>query len=155
MITATQHSKISIYPSIHPSITWIWKQVTFKLSMVGVIAILMKVLCSADHTAVPRPDNRASVRRAYAVYYVQKSAAYAEITHQRRTADFWKFLSTAKNGYWDVLSAEKNPPTFTRLRDICPAFVLETHFFCLSTTLGRPTWLISRALLTARVACRL
>ena len=31
---------------------------------------------------------RASVRRTYAVYYVQKSAAYAEITHQRRTADF-------------------------------------------------------------------
>ena len=31
---------------------------------------------------------RASVRREYAVYYVQKSAAYAEITHQRRTADF-------------------------------------------------------------------
>ena len=30
---------------------------------------------------------RASVRRTYAVYYVQKSAAYAEITHQRRTAD--------------------------------------------------------------------
>ena len=31
---------------------------------------------------------RASVKRAYAVYYAQKSAAYAEITHQRRTADF-------------------------------------------------------------------
>ena len=31
---------------------------------------------------------RASVRRAYAVNYVQKSAAYVEITHQRRTADF-------------------------------------------------------------------
>ena len=31
---------------------------------------------------------RASVRRTYAVYYVQKSAAYAKITHQRRTADF-------------------------------------------------------------------
>ena len=27
---------------------------------------------------------RASVRRTYAVYYVQKSAVYAEITHQRR-----------------------------------------------------------------------
>ena len=48
-------------------------------------------------------------KAAYAVYYVQKSAAYAEITHQRRTADFWKFLSTAKNRYWDVLSAEKKP----------------------------------------------
>ena len=33
----------------------------------------------------------------------------------------------------------KNPPSFTRLRDLCPAFVLETHFFCLLTTLGRPT----------------
>ena len=33
--------------------------------------------------------NRASVRRTYAVYYVQNSAAYAEITHQRHTADFW------------------------------------------------------------------
>ena len=31
---------------------------------------------------------RASVRRAYVVYHVPKSAAYAEITHQRRTADF-------------------------------------------------------------------
>ena len=30
-------------------------------------------------------------------------------------------------------------PTFTRLRDLCPAFVLETHLFCLLTTLGRPT----------------
>ena len=37
-----------------------------------------------DQTA----SDRASVRRTYAVYYVQKSAAYAEITHQRRTADF-------------------------------------------------------------------
>ena len=27
-------------------------QVTFRLSMVRVIAILMKILCSADHTAV-------------------------------------------------------------------------------------------------------
>ena len=78
---------------------------------------------------------RASVRRTYAVYYVQKSDAYAEITHQRRTADFSKFLSTAENGYRDVLSAEKNQPTFTRLRDLCPAFVLETHLFCLLTTL--------------------
>ena len=34
---------------------------------------------------------------------------------------------------------KKNPPTFTRLRDLCPAFVLETHLFCLLTTLGRPT----------------
>ena len=33
----------------------------------------------------------------------------------------------------------KNPPTFTRLHDLCPAFVLETHLFCLLTTLGRPT----------------
>ena len=49
---------------------------------------------------------RASVRRAYAVYYVQKSAAYAEITHQGRTADFRKFISTAKNEYQEVLSAE-------------------------------------------------
>ena len=31
---------------------------------------------------------RASVRRVYAVYYVPKSAAYAKITHQRRTVDF-------------------------------------------------------------------
>ena len=54
--------------------------------------------------------HRASVRQAYSVYYVQKSAAYAEITHQRRTTDIWKFLSTAKNGYWDVLSAEKTRP---------------------------------------------
>ena len=54
--------------------------------------------------------DRASVRRTYAVYYVQKSAAYAKITHQRRTADFWKFLSTAENGYRDVLSAEKTRP---------------------------------------------
>ena len=30
---------------------------------------------------------RASVRPTYAVYYVQKSAAYAEITHQRRTSE--------------------------------------------------------------------
>ena len=96
---------------------------------------------------------RASVRRTYDVYYVQKSAAYAEITHQRRTADFWKFLITAENGYRDVLSAEKNPPTVTRLRDLCPAFVLETHLFCLLTTPGRPTWLISRVLLTASVTC--
>ena len=81
----------------------------------------------------------AYVRRAYTVYYVPKSAAYVEITHQRRTADFRKFLSTTKIGYRDVLSAEKNPPTFTRLRDICPAFILETHLFCLLTTLGRPT----------------
>ena len=100
-----------------------------------------------------RSVTRASVRRTYAVYLVQKSAAYAEITHQRRTADFWKFLSTAENGYRDVLSAEKNPPTFTRLRDLCPAFVLETHLFCLLTTLGRPTWLISRVLLTSSVTC--
>ena len=34
---------------------------------------------------------------------------------------------------------QKNPPTFTRLHDLCPAFVLETHLFCLLTTLGRPT----------------
>ena len=33
-------------------------------------------------------SNRASVRRTYAVYYVLKSDAYAEITHRRRTADF-------------------------------------------------------------------
>ena len=33
-------------------------------------------------------STRASIRRAYAVYYAQKSAAYAEITHQRRTEDF-------------------------------------------------------------------
>ena len=50
----------------------------------------------------------AYVRRAYTVYYVPKSAAYVEITHQRRTADFRKFLSTTKIGYRDVLSAEKN-----------------------------------------------
>ena len=49
---------------------------------------------------------------------------------------------------------QKNLPTFTRLRDLCPAFVLETHLFCLLTTLGRPTWLISRVLLTASVTCR-
>ena len=55
-------------------------------------------------------NSRASVRRTYAIYYVQKSAAYTEITHQRHTADFWKFLSTAENGYRDVLSAEKNRP---------------------------------------------
>ena len=52
---------------------------------------------------------RASVRRAHAAYFVQKSAVYTEITHQRRTADFWKFFSTAKDRYWDVLSAEKKP----------------------------------------------
>ena len=34
---------------------------------------------------------------------------------------------------------EKKTPTFTRLRDLCPASALETHFFCLLTTLGRPT----------------
>ena len=39
-------------PAIHLSITWIWMQVTFRLSTVRVIAILMKVLCSADYTAV-------------------------------------------------------------------------------------------------------
>ena len=39
-------------------------------------------------TAHGRSYDRASVRRTYAVYYVQKAAAYAEITHQRRTADF-------------------------------------------------------------------
>ena len=49
----------------------------------------------------------AYVRRTYTVYYVPKLAAYVEITHQRRTADFRKFLSTTKNGYRDVLSAEK------------------------------------------------
>ena len=57
------------------------------------------------------PDlGRASVRQAYAVYYVQKLATYAEITHQRRTADFWKFLSTTEKGDWDVLPAEKKRP---------------------------------------------
>ena len=50
---------------------------------------------------------------------------------------------------------KKNPPTFTRLSDLCPAFVLETHFFCLLTTLGRPTSLILRVLWTASVTCRL
>ena len=39
----------------------------------------------------------------------------------------------------DTSCRQKNPPTFTRLRDLCPAFVLETHLFCLLTTLGRPT----------------
>ena len=42
----------------------------------------------AGRSGPPSPYPRASVRRTYAVYYVQKSAAYAEITHQRRTADF-------------------------------------------------------------------
>ena len=46
----------------------------------------------------------------YAVYNILKSVAYAEITHQKRTADFWKFLHMAKNDYRDILSAEKTCP---------------------------------------------
>ena len=41
--------------------------------------------------------------------------------------------------YIEASCLQKNPPTFTRLRDLCPAFVLETDLFCLLTTLGRPT----------------
>ena len=41
-----------------------------------------------------------------------RASAYFQIFRglQRRTADFWKFISTAENGYRDVLSAEKNRP---------------------------------------------
>ena len=48
----------------------------------------IKLFIPAGNYNSPQHLVRASVRRTYAVYYVQKSAAYAEITHQRRTADF-------------------------------------------------------------------
>ena len=43
---------------------------------------------TSDFDVCDKDLGRASVRRTYAVYYVQKSAEYAEITHRRRTADF-------------------------------------------------------------------
>ena len=105
--TAIFHSCVCLSQADSEKIIGTW----IGLPRLHMLMVLFRVFAiNIYKSGLPYTGTRASVRRMYAVYYVQKSAAYAEITHQRRTADFWKFLSTAENGYRDVLSAEKTRP---------------------------------------------